>query len=615
MPSRSEYLHGETPRFGPLSAAELFARLSQAADGSLQPAIDALSRSQLAFLNRELLKILDVSGLFIEILDRDQKFIYVNHAFSERFGYTLDELRDLKPADLRPNASPLASFAVLFEHIVEQERIWEGEHDRVTADGKIVSFAARIAPLRNDEGVVDAYILIGAESEPQPEDYAQLERIAFEDALTGLPNRLLFEDRLRHRVSRVHRQPDELGALLFIDIDNFKSINDQYGHEAGDRLLTELGQRLQFSLRGSDTVCRYGGDEFVVLLDTISAKTGATQCASALSRSIAEPFALSDDLTLSPSASIGITYITPPGRSVELLMREADAAMYQAKASGTPFRVFDQSLDEEIRRARNIQRAFAQASQLNDFELYIRPVVDCRSGDITELNLTAMWQLNAETQIPAESWLDEAEAAGKSAEILAWIIRAAAAFDQSLIDQPHTYRYPLQIPITPRGICARSVRELIIELSVEQPELSFVFVISDTDARLGATAVREALDQLRALGHRVILDHFGRGAISIEGIIALPCDGFRLTPSVSGAVHTNPKHAAVANAIHRFTHEAGYTLAATGVDEPELLEWFKRKGWPLVQGDAVGPFMPAARMLDWLALQPAREAVVPPLFS
>lgn len=604
MSSRSDYLYGETPRFGPLSATALFTRISQDADRGFQPTDGALSPAQLAFLNRELLKIVDVSGLFIEVVNKEQTFVYVNRSFSERFGYTLDDLKELTPGDLRPETTTLTSCEELYAHVVEREQIWEGEYDRYAADGQVVTFIARIAPLRNEHGIVDAFILIGVESALAPEDYAQLERIAFADALTGLPNRLLFEDRLRHRISRLQRQPEEIGALLFLDIDDFKAINDQYGHESGDRLLVELGQRLQFNLRATDTVCRYGGDEFVVLLDTISSKNDAIQCALELSQSIKESFNLSTDLELSPAASIGITYITPPSRSVELLMREADAAMYQSKMSGAPFHVFDQALNNEIQLARNIQKALAQSTLFNNFELYVRPVVDCQSDHIAELHLTAMWSPDMETHLPADQWLDAAEAAGRSAEVLSWMLRAAATFDLALGEQPFTQRYPLQIPITPRGICSRSVRELLTQLAAVQPELSLVFIVCDTDAKLGATAVREALEQVRALGHQVILDHFGRGAISVESIIQLPCDGLRLTPSISAQVHTNNKVAAVARALHRFTHEAGYTLAATGVDHPDHLAWFKEHRWPLVQGDAVGPFMPAARMLDWLALQP-----------
>lgn len=615
MSSGWKHLGDATSRVGLMAVRELFSRMRAEVPASSADSMEALSGTHHAFLNQELLRIFDASGLFVEIANLDCEFLYVNQSFTERFGYTLADLKGQRLTDLRPHNTTLSSCADVADVVIQQGRIWEGDYDRITAQGQRVQFFVRIAPLRNAQGVVDAIMIIGAESTPQVDDYVQLERYAFQDALTGLPNRLLFEDRLQHRISRMNRQPEVLGALLFLDVDAFKLINDQHGHEAGDRLLVELGRRLQSCLRPSDTVCRYGGDEFAILLDNITEKKVAIAIAQELTQAIAQPFTLSPGVDILPSASIGITHITPPEQRVEDLMREADAAMYQAKALQAAFVVFDQSLDEETQRARLIQRSLAKSVQLNDFELYLRPVVDCRTGEIAELNLTAMWQHEDNPPIPADRWLETADASESVSEVLCWLLRAAANFDQALTDQPLTYRYPLQIPVTPRGICAPAVRELIREISEERPLLSFVFIVNDSQSKLTTAAVDDALTYIRSLGHRVVLDHFGRATISMATLTSLPLDGVRITPSLAEAAHSDRRTGALVRAMYSFAIESGYTIAAAGVDTQENFTWFKRNRWSSVQGDAVGPYMPAARMLDWLTLQPDRESVESPLYS
>lgn len=615
MSSRSSYLHGTAPSLAPLSPSNLLARLGTQADIDMESAVSALSQGQLKYVTRELLKILDVSGLFVELVDKDLRILYANRTFTERFGYDLDELVGRRPYEFRPPETTLTSCQAITDTLRENGAPWEGLYDRLDKHGSRIEYLVRIVPLRNEEGSVDAYIAVGAERAPTTDELEQLARFAFEDALTGLPNRLLFEDRLRHRIARGARQPETHGALLFLDVDNFKAINDQFGHEAGDNLLIELGARLQASIRSTDTVCRYGGDEFVVLLDAIEHPDDAVTFAARLHKSLGAPVRLLPDVEVLPTASIGITYISAPSRPVEMLIREADTAMYHAKATNSGCVVYDQNTRRSAQQERLIHPALINPTQLTDFELYLRPVTDCRSGEIAELKLSPMWQLEHNTLLPMEQWINSAEFSGKIADIVCWTLRLALAFDDAATSQPYTYRYPLQIPITPRALSDARVRAMISEITLERPLLSFIFIVHDVGSKIHSVATTDALSQIRALGHRIILDHFGLGTLQFPLLTSLPLDGFRVTPKLGVQVAQNRRAAATMRAMQAFAMEAGYTLSATGVDTQESLHWFQRHGWTLVQGNAVGPYMPAARMIDWLTLQRGGKTDEAQLFS
>lgn len=602
MSSRSSH-PPDTPSARPvLSSAQLIARLGEEANRDLRPALTSLDTPQLAFLSRELLKILDVSGLVVEITDANQRFIYVNKSFEDLFGYSLAEVRGQSPRMLRPPHSTRDVCREIAEVLQHEGSVWEGRYERVVHDGTVFDYQVRVAPLHNAEGGIDAYIVIGGEAPAMPDDYAQLERFAFVDALTGLPNRLLFEDRLRHRLSRLAREPSTVGAILFIDVDAFKAINDQYGHEAGDKLLIELAQRLDRNVRITDTVSRYGGDEFVLLLDHIQRLEDVISIAEQLTNVIEAPLMLAPGVEIEPRASIGITYVRHPARSPDVLMREADTAMYRAKTSGEAYVVFDQALDAEARKARKIHHSLANSTFEQAFELYVRPVVDCSTGAIAELNLTAMWEIDPGVLSPAHEWIEAAEVSGKIADITCWTLNAAASFDDALCRMPAQRRLPLQILVTPRGVVSAQVLETIRRITLERPLISLVFHVKNLGAKLMQPAVREALTEIRGLGHRIIYDDFGAGSLALTLLTEMPFDGFRLNESFSRQLDHDKRINAALAALHVFGVHAGYSINASGVDNEAIFQALRQRGWRLAVGDHLGPYMPAARMLDWLSI-------------
>ncbi len=276
-------------------------------------------------------KVFEYSGEAIMITDREDRILSVNNAFTNVTGYEAKEVIGQQPRFLSAGRQD-GDFYKRMWTVVHETGHWKGEVWNRRKDGEVYAEWLAISAVRNDEGKIDHYISIFSDITERKLHDERLTHQALHDFLTGLPNRTLFEDRFRQSVANAKRHPQHI-AILFIDLDGFKAINDTLGHHIGDALLCVISQRLQDSVRESDTVSRHGGDEFACLLTELPTQQEATRIAETIFQTLQHPITV-DDHKLNVTASIGIAVYPDHGLQLKELMSCADAAMYEAKRSG-----------------------------------------------------------------------------------------------------------------------------------------------------------------------------------------------------------------------------------------------------------------------------------------
>jgi diguanylate cyclase len=429
----------------------------------------------------------------------------------------------------------------------------------------------------------------------------ELSQKAMHDALTGLPNRTLFIDRLKHAVIRAKRHHSVM-AVMFVDLDGFKPINDRYGHAAGDQLLVALAGRLQDGLRASDTAARFGGDEFMILCEDVVGLQDVISIAQRILGSIGEPFMVGDE-RIEVRASMGIAITDGKGDTAEALIRNADTAMYGAKEQGVPFEVFDDDIRTRVQERVEMERQLRRAVQEGDFRLLYQPQVDMRSGEIVGLEALLRWDHPTQGLVePGEfHWL--AEETGLINKIGDWVLeetcRQAAQWHES-----GPSRSPLRVCV---NLAARqhadpalveTVRRIVDEAGIEPSSLCLGItervVMSDEEA-----AVR-TLEALKDLGVNISIDDFGSSESSLGALKRFPLDVLKVDRSFVSGLGEEGDDAAIVAAVINMAHALDILTVADGVETREQVEHLKTFGCDVGQGHYFARPRPAEAIAELL---------------
>lgn len=411
-----------------------------------------------------------------------------------------------------------------------------------------------------------------------------LYRQAHFDALTGLPNRQLLKDRLEQQI--VHARRDKFtGALLFLDLDRFKEINDVYGHSVGDIVLTQAAERIRSEVRNSDTVARLGGDEFVVVLPRVSDDSLIHITATRLLDRLTESFSVrgKDHFV---GGSIGIVTFPDDGDSVETLLKNADAAMYRAKESGRArFEFFSKKLNAESRRKIGLERDLRQAFQQDDLRVYLQPQFDINSGDISGAESLLRWHRGGEGYVDPAEFVPLAEESGLIVEIGDWVI------EQTCLELKRILNKGLHPGSVSINVSARQLREqnfatdllttlrkFHIHPGYLSLEVTESVVAQNRDTAIGV------LNTLRAEGVRVAIDDFGTGYSSLSYLQQLPFDVIKIDKSFVERIGDGTPSDNICRTIIKMAHELGKKAIAEGVENDKQLAFLKANGCDFVQG-------------------------------
>jgi diguanylate cyclase (GGDEF)-like protein len=414
----------------------------------------------------------------------------------------------------------------------------------------------------------------------------QLIEDALHDSLTRLPNRNLFLDRLKVAMSRARRRRGYLFAVLFLDIDRFKNVNDSLGHLMGDQLLVSIADRLEKALHSDDTVARLGGDEFAILLDDIQACSNATSVANRIRDSLSLHFSLSDHEVF-VTASIGIAFGDRKYRRPEELLRDADTAMYHAKTMGRDCHaVFDRSMHTKAVAFLRMENDLRRAMEKEELSLYYQPIVELKTGRIAGLEALARWRHPERGLIPPGEFIPVAEETGLIIPIGRWVLREACRKMKSWHEQ-----FPQDPPLTISvNLSAKEFTpDLVKEVKRTLRETGFRadclrLEITESALMKDAKAAASILEELRALKVRLYMDDFGTGYSSLSYLHQLPIDALKIDRSFISKMLVGDENTEIVGAILGMAESLRIDVVAEGIEKQEQLEYLRRQNCRYAQG-------------------------------
>ncbi|WP_206486023.1 EAL domain-containing protein [Thalassotalea sp. G2M2-11] len=409
---------------------------------------------------------------------------------------------------------------------------------------------------------------------------------AHHDALTKLPNRAMFADRLSYAIKHVKRHPKHRFAVLFIDLDRFKMINDTLGHHAGDEFLIEIARRLSECVRDNDILARLGGDEFVILLDSLQSQDDVEEIASRIINSIAQPFELEGNV-LHSNASIGIALCNHHYNNTNEVLRDADAAMYQAKSLGRGRYVFfDESMREQLIASMTLEQELRVAIQEQQFELHYQQISDLELSSTIGFEALLRWQHPSKGLLTPSEFLFMAEETGMILEIESWVI---AQVCQQLKDWQHHEEYQhafVGINLSGRHLTqTNQLNALIGEIkhNTIEPE-RLILEFNESAFSQHTELALKGLKKLKEFGVKLALDDYGAGLSSFNFLYNYPFEFIKLDRSLIRSLNNNSENIALIKALHELGERFGYRLVAEGIESQEVLEQLQKAGCDFGQG-------------------------------
>jgi len=427
---------------------------------------------------------------------------------------------------------------------------------------------------------------------------AALEHQALHDTLTALPNRVLLHDRLQQAIAAAQRD-EASAALLVMDLDRFKEVNDTFGHQYGDLLLEQLGDRIRGALAETDTIARLGGDEFAVLLPRATADH-ARRVADRLLQVLDEPFAVGG-LQLEIDASIGIALSPEHGTDADSLLRRADVAMYVAKRGGTGHAVYNVEQDQHSPARLAMVGELRRAIEHNGLSLFFQPKVDYRSGRVKAVEALVRWDHPRHGLLGPDQFIPLAEQTGLIRPLARWVLEAALREARRWFDSGQDISVAVNLSM--RNLhdpqIAETIRELLDELGV--PPIRLVIEITESSLMADAARAMDVLTRLRDMGIGISIDDFGTGYSSLAYLKRLPVDELKIDRSFVSHMAVDENDLAIVRSTIGLAHDLGLSVVAEGVEDGAAWSLLEQLGCDVAQGYFVSRPMPAVELNKWLA--------------
>ena len=526
------------------------------------------------------------------VTDADGVIVDTNPAFTTITGYGLAEVIGKRPNVLKSGRQDAAFYRDMWHSILEHGH-WQGEVWNRKKDGELYAEWLTINAICNTDGSVHRYVALFSDITEKKQLDELIHRQVYFDALTELPNRRLFRDRLEQEIKKSKRNRLPF-ALLFIDLDRFKEINDTLGHDSGDLLLVNAARRIQGCLRESDTVARMGGDEFMAILPELKDRAHVEIIVSNIIRCLAEPFQMYDNQGY-VSASVGITVFPVDADNAEGLIKNADQAMYSAKANGrNGFSYFTASMQTAAQARLNLTNDLRLAITEGQFKVYFQPIVGLSARSIVKAEALLRWQHPTRGFISPSEFIPVAEETGMIEEIGDWVFRQAALWAkrwQSLAAnglQVSVNISPMQLANASRfDEWLKYLEELDLPgncVAVEITEGVLLKASADVDSRL---------QQLHDAGIQISIDDFGTGYSSLTFLNKFDIDQLKIDQSFIQGLSPDSRHLALTQAIIVMAHQLGITVVAEGVETEVQRDLVMASGCDHAQGFLYGKPLPA----------------------
>ena len=538
--------------------------------------------------------IFEHSGEAIVVTDRDNLIVAINPALERLTGYSLDDLRGLNPRALSAGTTTPETYAAMWRSLLVDGH-WQGELWDQRKDGSQYPKWVNISLIRDANGNVSHHVASFTDISERRKAEEHIYRLAHHDSLTGLYNRHSLEDRLGQALATAQRERSPL-AVMFIDLDRFKRINDSLGHSVGDALLIEVARRLCDLTRQSDVVARLGGDEFVVALTGLETTSDAMVVAGKILHALAQPYTI-DGNVLHCSGSIGVTLYPDDGDNIGDLMRNADTAMYHAKDSGrNGVEFFTAGMNALAAERLELEEDLRAALEADQFELHYQPKVDAIGGSLDGYEALLRWHHPQRGMISPLKFIPIAEETGLIERLGAWVIDRACrqiavwhgAGGQGIRVAVNLSAHQLRSRELASEVRAALERHAVAAESLEL-EITESAAMSDPEQAIGQ------LHALRAIGVTLAIDDFGTGYSSLAYLKMLPIQVLKIDRAFVSDIETDANDAAICAATIALAKSLGLKVVAEGVETEAQREFLVGQGCDILQGYLFGKPEPADR--------------------
>ncbi len=544
-------------------------------------------------------KVFDNALEGISITDADGTIVTVNQAFSEITGYSREEAVGENPRILKSKKHDDAFYARMWQQLIEKGN-WAGEIWNRRKNGEAYPEILNISSIKKPDGTISNYVAVFHDISEMKSQQAAIEHQAYHDALTGLPNRYLAHDRLSMALKRARRQESQV-AVIFIDMDNFKYFNDSIGHTSGDILLQSLGGRLRKIVREQDTVARLGGDEFLIIVVDVGAQQQVLEMVNRLFECLKEPFNI-DGHEILVSLSLGIALYPDDGRDADVLIKNADMAMYQSKAAGkNTYNMFTPELNQMARFKMELIKEFRAGLKAREFTVYYQPKVSPSTHAVKGVEALVRWQKTDGTLVSPADFIPMAEETGLIIDLGRYVLeescravrvlqKAGADLTMAVNLSPLEFKQPdivshIEFALDQYGISPAS-------LEVEITETTMMTDLEQTV---------EKLTILKDKGVSVAIDDFGTGYSSLYYLKKLPISTLKIDRSFINDIADDPGDAQIVETIVLMARNLGISVVAEGVETQTQLDLLNAYDCELVQGYFYAKPMPLEALLDYLS--------------
>lgn len=542
----------------------------------------------------------------LAIYTRDTRNIVTswNPAAERMFGWSAAEIVGRQIPSVPPDQ--LQNHEQLLRRVLGGETIMRTEVVRQRRDGRRIYLDMTLAPMRDRAGCITGYLTIAADISERKEAEQRIEFLAYHDVLTGLPNRLLLRDRVDQALTHAERHGQRL-ALLFMDLDNFKQVNDTLGHDTGDQLLQAVTQRIQQCLRETDTLSRQGGDEFVILLRDLADEQAAVPVLDKLLAQMQRPFLL-DGHELTTSVSIGVALYPEDGRSFDVLMKKADMAMYQAKENGrATYHFFNETMSHRASEHLALRNGLRRALDAGEFELHYQPQVELASGRVIGAEALLRWNAPGEGLIMPGRFIPVAEESGLIVPIGEWVLmeacRQARAWQQAGLAEV-CVAVNLSAVQFRRGNVEQSVLRALEATGL--PPHALELELTESLMIQNVEQVLATVRRLKLLGVKLSIDDFGTGYSSLSYLKRFDVDKLKIDQSFVRDLASDPDDAAIVRAIVQMARSLNLKTIAEGVETEDMRHMLRVFQCDEAQGYLFARPLPADEFARFLSAQQAR---------
>ncbi|HEX7649345.1 MAG TPA: EAL domain-containing protein [Noviherbaspirillum sp.] len=513
----------------------------------------------------------------------DGRWLRVNRKLQEIVGYSEEELLDMDFQRMTHKEDLPADVGALRRLSLGEITGYVREKRYLHKDGRTVWVKVMVAPMQDARGTLN-FVAVIEDISNRKRMEAALHHQASHDSLTGLPNRTLLLDRLAQAISYADRTGKFL-AVMLIDLDRFKNINDSLGHEAGDKVIVEAGRRLSAQVREGITVARLGGDEFVVLMPNLAHEEDAAAVAHQLLDTLRVPMVMHGQ-ELATVASIGISIYPKDGTDGSTLLRNADAAMYRAKEAGRGnFQFYAREMNARTLDRLKIEVGLRHALHRGEFVLHYQPQVDIASGKVVGVEALLRWMHPQQHVVPPSEFIPIAEETGLIMPIGEWVLQAACTQQQEW-ERQGLPRIKVAVNLSSRQFQQKDLDRMIARV-LEQtgcPAACLTLEITESVVMEKPEAAAVTLKKLSDMGVRLAIDDFGTGYSSLSYLKRFPIDELKIDRSFVTDITTDADDAAIAKAVIVLAHSMKLSVTAEGVETAGQLEFLRQQQCDLMQG-------------------------------